>query len=102
MLKFLKSERSRFSDPGPRIIPLLAFPNMPCAGCAKAAVLNQCAGVLWKPDGYGLPTIFARCEKVSSNPLRSHAAIETGNPDCRLMIPFKLQPPTIASTGLLA
>src|SRR5215216_3758481 len=61
---FFSSDAFTFWNPGPSRIFLPAFPNVPGAGKAKAAVLNHCSVVGF--DNSGFPTRLGR--SLAPNP----------------------------------
>src|SRR5260370_11060897 len=48
------SEKSRFTIPGPRMMPAPALPNVYAAGCAKAEASNQRVTLRWSEGRLGL------------------------------------------------
>src|SRR5581483_10245486 len=84
--------RSTLRYAGPRTGFRDADPSVNCGATAKAAVLNQCAGVLWSAGSVGSPTRLGRCTPKPANALKFVAWVTAiGIPDCNVAIRVTVQ-----------
>src|SRR5436190_13831542 len=99
--KFFNSARSQLWYPGPRTGLRPALPNVPAAGRANAAGLNQNTWSTLDPaenpglDTDGSPTRFHGWLVVSPTPARSSfSQIDSGRPDWNTVAPETCHPPS--------
>jgi hypothetical protein len=97
---FLKSARSAVTERGARSSLMPALPNVPGAGCAKAAGLNHSSPRPRLPDASGSPTRFHGCAAlpVPTPAMSVESTTDSGAPELTNATPVTCQPPiTLAS-----
>ena len=91
---FLKSEKSKFTSPGPYRISRPAFPYLNCAGVWKAFVSKKRLSVRWSREREPPPVRSARFPVPVLVPGEAKVTVN-GRPLCNEVMPLICQPPTM-------